>query len=259
MKRWLILLYGLVCYLMFFGVIVYSILFIGNLGIKNSLDGEPRMALLPAIAIDLMLLILFALQHSGMARQGFKKWLTTYIPEPAERSTYVLFSNLAMILFFVYWQPLAGSVWRIQDPFATGAIYGLYFLGWGLLFASTFAICHFDLFGLRQVWCNFRGQPYVPHEFRIPMLYNIVRHPLYLGWLVIFWATPVMSYSHLFFAIGTTLYVVIAIQMEEKDLISQFGCKYRDYRKRVPMLIPGMGRAKQKQKVVSERSVHTEV
>ena len=258
MKRWWILIYGLVSYLMFLGVTVYSIAFIGNLGIANSLDSPARIPLAPALLINLGLLLLFGIQHSGMARQGFKKWLSRYIPEAAVRSTYVLVSNFAMILFFLFWQPLGRKLWEIEDAFAVGAIYGLYFLGWAVLFASSFAICHFDLFGLRQVWLHFRAQSYVPHTFRISTLYKIVRHPLYVGWLIIFWAAPVMTFSHLLFAVGTTLYILIAIQLEEKDLIRLFGRKYLDYRKRVPMLIPGIGSRKSSGPSIVNQSAQSE-
>ena len=244
MKRWMILLYGITSYLMFFGVFLYAVLFVGNFWIPNTLDSEPRVELITAIAINLSLLVVFAIQHSGMARPAFKDWLTKFVPEPAERSTYVLMSNIAMILFYAFWQPMGGTVWAIENSFAVGAVYGMYFLGWGLLFISTCAICHFDLFGLRQVWFYFRGKKYIPYEFRIPKLYTVVRHPIYVGWLMILWAAPVMTVSHLLFAVGTTAYILVAIQLEERDLVTQFGKKYINYRKDVPMLIPGLASKK---------------
>ena len=244
MKRWLILLFGITSYLIFLGVFVYAVLFIGNIGLSRTLDSAPRMDLLPALAIDMGLLALFAIQHSGMARQGFKDWLTQYIPKPAERSCFVLLSNVALIILFAFWQPLGGTVWSIEHPFAVGAVYGLYFLGWLLLFVSTCAICHFDLFGLRQVWLYFRGQEYKNYEFRLPLLYTVVRHPLYVGWLTAIWAAPLMTCSHLAFALGTTAYILVAIRLEERDLVKAFGNTYVEYRKTVPMLIPGMGRQK---------------
>lgn len=256
MKRWIILIYGVASYLMFFGVFLYSVLFIGNFWIPNTLDSEPRVDLFTAVLINLGLLTFFAVQHSGMARPAFKKWLTRYIPEPAERSTYVLMSNIAMILYFVFWQPMGGTVWAFENSFLVGAVYGLYFLGWGLLFVSTFAICHFDLFGLRQIWLFFNGKKYVPYEFKIPNLYTIVRHPIYVGWLMIIWASPVMSFSHLLFAAGSTVYILSAIQLEERDLIAHFGHKYKDYRRRVPMLVPGLASKKADSGVVN-RSVQT--
>ena len=253
MKRWLILLYGVVSYLMFFGVFLYSILFVGNIWIPNTLDSEPRVELLTAIGINLALLTFFAVQHSGMARPGFKQWLTKFIPESAERSTYVLMSNVAMILVFVFWQPMGGTVWSFENAFAVGSIYGIYFLGWALLFVSTCAICHFDLFGLRQIWLNFRGQPYVPYEFRIPALYTVVRHPIYVAWLMIFWSAPVMTFSHLLFAVGTTAYILVAIQLEERDLVKHFGQEYVDYRESVPMLVPGTNRKQSKSGIFNQQ------
>jgi protein-S-isoprenylcysteine O-methyltransferase Ste14 len=238
MKRWAILAYGVFSYALFHAVFLYAVLFIGNLFISNSLDGEPRMSLLPAILINLGLLTAFAIQHSGMARQPFKDWLTKFIPESAERSTFVLMSNVAMILLFAFWQPLGGSIWMAESQIMIVGAYALYFTGWAIVLYATFAICHFDLFGLRQVWMQFRGQPYKPHVFRIPAVYKIVRHPLYVGWLMITWATPTMTVSHLVFAIGITGYILAAIQLEERDLIRCFGSKYSQYRKSVPMLIP---------------------
>ncbi len=240
MKRWIILLYGIFSYALFHGVFLYAILFIGNLFISNSLDGATRMNLVPAILINLVLLAAFAIQHSGMARQPFKDVLNRYIPESAERSTYVLMSNVAMILLFSFWQPLGGSIWAASSQAMIGLAYALYFAGWAIVLYSTFAICHFDLFGLRQVWMQFRGQPYQPQEFRIPAVYKIVRHPLYVGWIMVAWATPTMTASHLFFAVGITGYILAAIQLEERDLVRHFGSKYAQYRKRVPMLIPNL-------------------
>lgn len=238
MKRWLVLIYGVTCYVMFLGVFLYSIPFIGNFWISNPLDGAPTMDLWTALAIDFGLLTFFAVQHSGMARTGFKNWLTKYIPEPAERSTYVLMSNIALILFFVFWQPLGGTIWKATSSSAVSAIYFVYFAGWALLFVATCAISHLDLFGLRQVWLYFKGRPYVPYEFRVPFLYSIVRHPLYVGWLMIFWAAPTMTFSHLVFAATTTAYILVAIQLEERDLTKAFGNKYVKYQRDVPMLIP---------------------
>ena len=246
MKRWAMLIYGIVAYLMFFGVFIYSVLFVGNLWITRTLDSDPNMATVSALGIDLLLLTLFAMQHSGMARPRFKDWMKKQIPESAERSTYVLLSNFAMIAIFAFWQPIGGSIWTVEHPFFVGAIYGVYFVGWTLLFVSTCAICHFDLFGIRQVWCYFQCKQYVPREFRVPALYSVVRHPLYVGWLIIFWATPTMTLSHLVFAAGTTFYILVAIQLEERDLIRQFGKKYLSYQKLVPMLVPRVIRSRKK-------------
>ena len=239
MKRWSVLTYGLASYLIFFAVFLYAILFIGNLWIPNSLDSQSRVDWVQAVSVNLVLLVSFAIQHSGMARPSFKKWITRHIPEPAERSTFVLLSSVALMLVFLFWQPLGGLVWKLNQPFAVGALYGLYFLGWAILFVATCAISHCDLFGLRQVWYYFNGKTYIPYEFQIPGIYNYVRHPIYVGWLMIIWAAPTMTLSHLLFAVGMTAYILIGIQFEEKDLLKQFGRKYAAYRKRVPMLIPG--------------------
>jgi protein-S-isoprenylcysteine O-methyltransferase Ste14 len=173
-----------------------------------------------------------------MARAGFKAWLTRAVPPAAERSTYVLFSSLALIALFAHWQPLGGTVWNVEDPIGRGVLYGLFAFGWLLVLVTTFLINHFDLFGLRQVWLFFTGKPYTPLRFVTPGPYRIVRHPLYVGWFFAFWATPTMSVSHLLFAIATTAYILIAIQLEERDLLTVHGEDYANYRSRVPMLIP---------------------
>ncbi len=238
MSRTLILAYGILSYAIFFGVFLYAIAFLGNFYIPNSMDATPTMAFWPALAINLALLAGFAVQHSVMARPAFKRAWTKIVPEAAERSTYVLFSNLAMIALFVFWQPMGGSVWTVAaEPFRT-IIFALYFLGWGVLFYATWLINHFDLFGLRQVWYNFRGTTPPEMTFRVPGMHKWVRHPIYVGWLIIFWATPTMTVAHLVFAVMTTAYIVIAIQFEEKDLVDEFGDDYRDYQKDVGMLLP---------------------
>ena len=237
MKRLLIFAYGVVCYLVFFATFLYSIGFIGNLGVPKSIDSTPEASLGPALLINLGLLGLFAVQHSVMARPAFKRWWTRIVPEPAERSTYTLLSSLALIVLFIFWQPMGGVVWDVASPITQAALYGAYAFGWGLLLFSTFLINHFDLFGLRQVWLQVLGKPYEPVSFRTPVLYRYVRHPLYVGWLFIFWATPTMTVAHLVFAIATTAYILIAIQLEEHDLIAAHP-EYQDYRRRVPMLVP---------------------
>ena len=241
MKRFATLLYGVACYAVFFATFLYAIGFVGNLIVPKSIDSIPTVPTLEALAINTLLLTIFAIQHSVMARPAFKRAWTRIVPVAAERSTYVLFSSLALIALFAFWQPIGGVVWDVQAPLARYALYSAYAFGWALLLASTFAIDHFDLFGLRQTWRYFRGVPYEPPQFKQPVLYRIVRHPLYVGWLFIFWATPTMTVAHLFFAIVTTLYILVAIQFEEHDLENAHP-EYADYKRRVPMLIPALGR-----------------
>jgi methanethiol S-methyltransferase len=241
MKRLSILLYGVICYAIFFATFLYAIGFIGNLYVPKSIDSSPTTGFGAALLIDLGLLALFAVQHSVMARPAFKRWFTRYIPAAAERSTYTLLSSLALIALFVGWQPLGGVVWDVSEPFARGALYGLYAFGWALVLVSTFLINHFDLFGLRQVWLYFRRRPYTPLPFRLPSLYRVVRHPLYVGWLFAFWATPTMTVAHLVFALVTTGYILLAIQWEERDLLDAHP-EYEAYREAVPMLLPSVFR-----------------
>ncbi len=229
--------YGLVCYAVFFATFLYAIGFVGNLWVPKSMDGPPAAPLAQALLIDLALLALFAIQHSVMARPAFKRRWTRIVPPPAERSTYVLFSSLALLALFALWQPLGGVVWDVAAPAGRAVLYGLFALGWLLVLVSTFLINHFDLFGLRQVWLHLLGKPYRPLPFKTPGLYRYVRHPLYLGWLLAFWATPTMTVTHLLFAVATSTYILIAIRFEERDL-STVHAEYSEYRKRVPMLVP---------------------
>jgi protein-S-isoprenylcysteine O-methyltransferase Ste14 len=194
--------------------------------------------LLIALAIDVGLLTLFALQHSVMARKWFKAWWTQFVPPPVERATYVLFSSLALILLFWLWRPLGGVVWSVQDPVARLVLRTFFAFGWLLVLLSTFLINHFDLFGMRQVWLYLKGQPYAPLKFRTPGPYRLVRHPLYVGWLMVFWMTPVMTLAHLLFSLATTAYILLAIQFEERDLVREHGQTYEAYRREVPMLVP---------------------
>ena len=238
MKKILVLLYGTISYLLFFGTFLYAFGFVGNLFVPKSIDGTPRVPLAQAILINSSLLLLFALQHSIMARPAFKKKWTKIIPEQAERSTYVLLSSLCLILLIWQWQPMGGFIWRIEAPIAKTILTILFITGWMIVLISTFMINHFDLFGLRQIWFYFLGKKYEPLHFRIPFFYKYVRHPLYLGWLIAFWATPVMSAAHLLFAVLTTGYILTAIKFEEKDLITHFGERYLNYRSGVPKIIP---------------------
>lgn len=239
-KRITVFVYGVVSYAIFFGAYLYAIGFVGDIWVPKSIDSVPEAPLWVALAINSLLLGVFAVQHSVMARPGFKRWLTRFIPKPAERSTYTLISSLLLIGLFVHWQPIGGVIWHVEDPTGRAAIYGLFAFGWGLVLVSTFLINHFDLFGLRQVWLYLSGKEYRPLRFATPGPYKLVRHPLYVGWLFAFWATPTMTVAHLVFALLCTGYILIAIRFEERDLIDTHP-EYRDYRKRVPMLIPRIG------------------
>jgi len=236
--RLLALLYGVVCYCIFFGTFLYAIGFVGNIFVPKSLDSGPETGLLQAALINLGLLTIFALQHSIMARPGFKKTWSAIVAEPIERSTYVLFSSAALILLFAYWQPMGGIVWEVTNPTGRAVLYGMFGFGWLLVLFATFLINHFDLFGLRQVWLYFRNAEYTPLPFGTPGPYKLIRHPLYLGWLFAFWSTPTMTVAHLLFAIVTTAYILVAIQFEERDLKKFLGQAYVDYCKTVPMIIP---------------------
>jgi len=237
MHRIIGFIYGVLSYVVFFASFLYAIGFIGNFLVPKSLDGEVTAGLPMALLINGALLAVFALQHSVMARPAFKKRWVEWVPPLLERSTYVLFSSLALILLFAFWQPLGGSVWEIQNRLLSTGLYIGFALGWLLVLASTFAINHFDLFGLRQSWFYLRGVEYVPLEFKEPLLYRFVRHPLYVGWFIVFWVTPSMTASHLFFAVMTSAYILIAIRFEEKDLCDMHP-EYEEYRKTTPMLIP---------------------
>lgn len=241
MKKLAVLLYGVGCYVVFLGTFVYAIGFLGNLAVPRTIHGEPRTSLPLAVGIDLALLGLFALQHSVMARPAFKRWWMRWVPLPVERSTYVLASSLALILLFWQWQPFGSTIWDVQHPSGRAAILALYIGGWLTVLVSTFLIHHFDLFGLRQTWTYARGRQPEPLPFKTPGPYRWVRHPLYVGWLLVFWSNPTMSAAHLLFALATTAYILIAIQFEERDLM-RFHPEYALYRTRVPMLIPGWGR-----------------
>ena len=241
MNRVLAFAYGAGSYVAFLLVFLYAVGFIGNLGVPTSLDAPVTDPLPKALAIDLGLLSLFALQHSVMARRGFKRLITRWIPPAVERSTYVLASSSALALLFWQWRPLGGVIWDFPQGLARGALLGGYVFGWLLVLYATFAINHFDLFGLRQVWRNLLGESQSKVAFVMPWLYRIVRHPLYVGWLFAFWSTPRMTVSHLFFAIVTSAYILVAIQLEERDLIREHP-EYAAYRRRVPMLVPAWPR-----------------
>ena len=243
MKRFLILVYGVACYAIFFVTFLYAIGFVGGIGVPKSIDSTPTLGLGAAVAINLLLLGAFALQHSVMARPAFKRAWTRIVPAAAERSTYVLFSSLALILLFWQWQPMGLVVWQVDNAFGRVLLYAGFAFGWALVFVSTLLLNHFDLFGLRQVWLQFRGRPYTDLPFKTPGLYRIVRHPLYVGWFFAFWSTPVMTAAHFVFALMTTVYILIAIRLEERDLVAALP-EYAEYRRRVPMIVPRIAPAR---------------
>lgn len=230
--------YGLIAYTLFLGTYLYAIGFIGDFAVPTRLDSSTRGPIGWALLINLLLLGLFAVQHSVMARPGFKAVWTRIVPKPVERSTYVLFSSLALILLFALWQPMGVVIWNVESPSLRVLLYGLLAAGFIIVLVATFLINHFDLFGMRQVWLYLRGREYTPLRFKTPLFYKYVRHPLYVGWLLAFWAAPTMTVAHLVFAVMTTAYILVAIQFEERDLVAIHGEHYVRYRQEVPMLIP---------------------
>ncbi len=238
MRHIAFLLYGLLSYFIFFGTFLYSAAFLSNRFIPKTIDsGEPG-AIGTAFLVNVVVLALFALQHSGMARPGFKAWWTRIVPEPIERSTYVFLSSLAMWVMFAFWQPMPTVLWAASSPAIEALMNALFLGGLGLVFVSTLLIDHFDLFGLRQVFLHFRGVIYEPKPFTTPSLYRYVRHPLYWGWFFTIWATPNMTVGHLLFASICTAYIMIAVRIEERDLVDVFGERYRRYQDQVPMFVP---------------------
>jgi protein-S-isoprenylcysteine O-methyltransferase Ste14 len=238
MGRVLAFVYGVVSYVIFFVTFLYAIGFVGNFIVPKSIDsGEPAL-FSQALLINVLLLGLFAIQHSVMARPAFKGWWTRFVPQPVERSTYVLLASLALILLFWQWRPMTDVVWNVENPVGRYILWAIFFLGWVTVLVGTCLINHFDLFGLRQVYLYQRGEEYTNLTFRTPFLYKIVRHPIMLGFIIAFWATPTMTIGHLMFAIVTTAYIVIAIQLEERDILSIHGTAYEEYRKQVSMLLP---------------------
>jgi protein-S-isoprenylcysteine O-methyltransferase Ste14 len=236
-RRLLLLTYGGLCYALSLATILYAVGFSAGFLTPTRLDGPREGTLAAALAIDGGLLVLFAVQHSGMARPGFKRWLTRFVPGPAERSTYVLLSCAALLVLFWQWRPLGGVVWEVRGEAARAAVSAVFAAGWLTVLGTTFLINHLDLFGLRQVWLAFRGVPFTPLRFSTPGPYRLVRHPLYVGWLTVFWAAPTMTAAHLLFAVGTTAYILAAIRWEERDLVAAHP-EYAAYRRRVPMLLP---------------------
>lgn len=238
--------FGVIAYAWFLATFLYAVAFVGGFAVPRQLDGAPTSTFQPSLLVDVALLGVFAVQHSVMARRWFKRWLTSFVPQPIERSTYVLCASLALDLLFWQWRPLGGTVWQVDVPAARAAVWAVFAAGWLQVLVMTFYINHFDLFGLRQVWLQLRGVPYTPVALATPAPYRVVRHPLYLGFLLAFWAAPTMTATHLLFAAATTAYIVLAIQFEERDLVHEHGPAYQHYRRHVPMLLPipmGRGRA----------------
>lgn len=242
MAGFVAVLFGVVAYSVTLVALLYLIGFTGNLIVPKSIDSGTAGPLIQSVVVDTMLIAVFAIQHSVMARQGFKRWWTRIVPPSVERSTYVLFASFALLLLYWQWQPIPTPVWTVQDPIAAGAIDGIFWLGWVVLVASTFMLNHFELFGLSQVFARLFGKQLSDAKFRTPLLYRHVRHPIYLGVLLAVWATPAMTAGHLLFALVITAYILIGIQLEEHDLIQQFGDQYRRYRKHAAMLVPLPGR-----------------
>jgi methanethiol S-methyltransferase len=243
MGKLIAFLYGTVAYLAFAVIIVYAIGFVTGLVVPKTIDSGTVVPVMEAIVVNLLLMSLFAVQHSVMARPQFKKWWTQFVPAAVERSTYVLFSSLALLLLFWQWRPIPGVVWQVSNPQMADLLLGLSLFGWVLVFISTFLINHFELFGLHQVANNLTDKPMPAVRFKTPFLYNFVRHPIYLGFIIFFWATPMMTAGHLLFAAVTTAYIFVGIALEERDLIALFGDEYRRYRQRVSMIVPFFGKS----------------
>ncbi len=238
MKRFIALVYAVVCYGLFFATFLYAIGFLANLGVPKSIDSLPTATTAFALVANLALLGVFAVQHSVMARPGFKRAWTRIVPRPVERATYVLASSLALALLFAFWQPIEGSLYTVTNELGRLLLRILFFGGVGLVLYSTFLIDHFDLFGLRQAFLHFRGIDYTEKRFMTPSLYQHIRHPLYVGWFITFWATPDMTFSHLLMATVTTAYILVAIVFEERDLLALLGPEYARWRERTPKFLP---------------------
>jgi protein-S-isoprenylcysteine O-methyltransferase Ste14 len=239
MARFLALVYGVLNYLVFLVVFLYAVGFVGDLVVPRSVDRGPQASAGAAIVVDVLLLGLFAVQHSVMARPAFKRWLTRVVPVDLERSTYVLASNVVLVLLFWLWRPIPMVIWDVTASAGQTVLWALFWIGWVIALASTFMVSHLDLFGLRQVYSTWREQPYTPVGFRATLLYRVVRHPLMLGFVIAFWATPTMTAGHLLFAVATTGYILVAVHLEERDLVGVLGDQYQQYRADVPMLVPG--------------------
>jgi protein-S-isoprenylcysteine O-methyltransferase Ste14 len=237
-KRFLTIGYGAASYLIFLGAFLYAIGFVGNIWVPRSIDAAVAASIGEAVTVNVLLLGMFAVQHSVMARPAFKRWWTRFVHPSIERSTYVLLASLVLIVLYWQWRTMPAVVWDVASPAGRLSLLTLFWLGWATVLAATFMINHFDLFGLRQVYLAWRGKPYTQLGFRTLLLYRLVRHPIMVGFIVAFWATPKMTAGHLLFASATTAYILIAVQLEEHDLVAALGDEYRDYRDRVPMFLP---------------------
>ena len=238
MKRYLTIGYGAAAYLLFAVAFLYAIGFVGNLAVPRSVDHGITASIGEAVVVNLVLLGLFGVQHSVMARPGFKRWWTRIVPTPIERSTYVILASVVLLLLYWQWRTMPAVIWDVWHPAGRVALWSLFWLGWLIALGATFMVSHFDLFGLRQVYLAWRGKPYTHIGFHARLLYRLVRHPLMLGFLIAFWAAPTMTAGHLLFSIGMTGYILIATQLEERDLVAALGDEYRDYRRDVPRLLP---------------------
>ena len=258
MNRLLIFLYGIVSYLLSFGTILYAIGFVIGQVVPKTIDSGALVPLAQAVLVDLCLMALFAIQHSVMARQPFKRWLTRYVPASMERSTYVLFASFTLLLLYWQWRPIPAVIWQVDNPAIAVALTGVSLAGWLIMLTSTFLINHFELFGIQQVASNLVGGKVPAPRFRSPLFYKFVRHPIYLGLIIAFWAAPTMTAGHLLFAAATTGYILLGISLEERDLVALFGDDYRRYRDRVSMLLPWRNRLPQSRTLRADPARSTE-
>jgi methanethiol S-methyltransferase len=254
MRRWSFFVYGVVCHLLFLVTFAYMIGFVGNLLVPNTIDSAPT-DVLSAVGINLLLIALFGLQHSIMARPWFKRFWTRLVPQEIERSTYVISSCMIIFLLIWQWRGLDAVIWDVTEPVGRGLLWGLFAAGWLLVPVVTLMINHFDLFGTRQVWLYLRARPYTALPFRTPLLYNRIRHPLYVGWALAFWATPTMTLGHLLFAGAMTLYMIVAARIEERDLVDHYGDTYRAYQRRVPAYVPRVGEGDESASIYLRKSL----